>query len=306
MKYNIEQILSLFQLPLFELIEQSREVYKNNFSDNDFQISNIISVKTGRCPENCRYCSQSAHYKTDTKYEYILDNYSYIIQQAQIAQKNGAKRICLSGAWRKPRDTEVEKIASIVQKIKAIGLETCCTLGTINKHQAEILKNAGLDFYNHNIDTSEKFYKNVVTTRTFQERLNTIEIVSTAGIKVCSGLILGMGESLQDRAEALEVLQKIQPLSCPINILVKIPGTPMAEIESSISDIELVRVVSVARILMPKSYVRLSAGREKRSEGCQMLCIFAGANSFFLGEKLLTVKNNEPTKDMQMLNEILN
>ncbi len=305
MKYSLKDSVRIFQKPLLEIVDISRTVHKNNFKSKDFQISSLLSIKTGQCPENCKYCSQSAHYKTGIEKSNIIENIDMVINQAEIAKKNGAQRFCLSAAWKFPKDNQIIKTALLISKIKNLGLETCCTLGSINKKQALILKDAGLDFYNHNIDSSEDFYSNVVTTRTFQERIATIKIIKEVGIKVCSGIIIGMGESDLDRVKALYTLSEIQPLSLPINVLVKVPGTPMGSLKCEVSDIELIRTVSLARILMPKTYIRLSAGRESRSEGCQAMCIFAGANSFFLGEKLLTVNNSKPSQDMKMLENLI-
>lgn len=306
--YSLNEINKILSSPLGELLFESQKVHRENFPKNDVQLASLISIKTGSCPEDCKYCPQSAHYNVDLKKEKLIDLLS--LENAAItAKKNGAQRFCMGAAWKKLKDgNDLETVIKMIKTVKSIGLEACVTLGTINEKQAKKLKEAGLDAYNHNIDSSPNFYKKIVTTRTFNERLETINKVRKAGISVCSGGILGMGETWNDRAEMLKILcdMRPQPESVPINALVPVPGTPL-ENREVIDSIDIIRVVATARILMPKSRIRLSAGRKNFSKETQILCLISGANSIFYGENLLTTENNEMKEDkklISMFNEI--
>lgn len=298
------EVMALFEQPFSDLMFTAHSVFRENFNPNQIQISALLSIKTGGCPENCAYCPQSAHYQTNLEREKLMT-----VEQVTIAAKEaklkGASRFCLGAAWRGPRDSDIDKVAEMIQAVKNEGLETCVTLGLLKKGQAHKLKEAGLDFYNHNIDTSEDFYPNIITTRTFSDRLETLDYVRDADIQVCCGGIIGMGESVKDRAQMLMTLANMpeHPKSVPINLLIRIPGTPL-ENTSELDPIDFVRTIAVTRIMMPASYVRLSAGREHMSDECQALCFFAGANSIFHGEKLLTAENPHPKTDEQLFQRL--
>ena len=287
-----------------DLLFEAHQVHRNNNNPSEVQVSKLCSIKTGSCPEDCKYCSQSAHYNSGLKKEPLMEE-EEILKQAVIAKQSGATRFCMGAAWRKLHDRDLEKMCSIVNKVKDVGLETCMTLGMISKDQAVSLKNAGLDYYNHNLDTSPEFYDKIITTRTYQDRLDTLQNVSHAGIKVCSGGIMGLGEQRSDRVSMLFQLANLpkQPESLPINMLVPIDGTPL-EGSPKIDSIEFVRVIAVARILMPKTSIRLSAGRDKMSKEMQAMCFFAGANSIFYGEKLLTAQNSDTSFDDLMFEDL--
>jgi len=303
-KWLLQDAKDIFNLPLIELLYKAQTVHKNYFSPNAVQISTLLSIKTGSCPENCSYCPQSAHYKTDLKKEPLM-KINEVVSIATRAKEAGATRFCMGAAWREPRDEDLALVCEMVSEVKKLGLETCVTLGMLENSQAKQLKNAGLDFYNHNIDTSAEFYDKIITTRTFEDRLNTLELVRKSGIKVCCGGILGMGETNDDRIKMLVLLANLeeQPESVPINKLIKIPGTPLAN-QKDIDPFDFVRTLALARILMPKSYVRLSAGREQMSDELQALCFMSGANSIFYGEKLLTADNPIPEKDNQLFERL--
>ncbi len=303
-KWLLQDAKDIFNLPLIKLLYKAQTVHKNHFSPNAFQISTLLSIKTGGCPENCSYCPQSAHYKTDLKKEPLM-KINDVVSIATRAKESGATRFCMGAAWREPRDEDLALVCEMVSEVKKLGLETCVTLGMLENSQAKQLKNAGLDFYNHNIDTSAEFYDKIITTRTFEDRLNTLELVRQSGIKVCCGGILGMGETNDDRIKMLVLLANLeeQPESVPINKLIKIPGTPLAN-QKDIDPFDFVRTLALARILMPKSYVRLSAGREQMSDEFQALCFMSGANSIFYGEKLLTADNPIPEKDNQLFERL--
>ncbi len=303
-KWLLQDAKDIFNLPLIELLYKAQTIHKNHFSPNAVQISTLLSIKTGSCPENCSYCTQSAHYKTDLKKEPLM-KINDVISIATRAKEAGATRFCMGAAWREPRDEDLALVCEMVSEVKKLGLETCVTLGMLENSQAKQLKNAGLDFYNHNIDTSPEFYDKIITTRTFEDRLNTLELVRQSGIKVCCGGILGMGETNDDRIKMLVLLANLeeQPESVPINKLIKIPGTPLAN-QKDIDPFDFVRTLALARILMPKSYVRLSAGREQMSDELQALCFMSGANSIFYGEKLLTADNPIPEKDNQLFERL--
>ncbi|MDX2094587.1 MAG: biotin synthase BioB [Alphaproteobacteria bacterium] len=285
------EVRALFALPLNELLFQAASVHRTHFNPSEVQISQLCSIKTGGCPEDCNYCSQSASFETPVKAEKLMEIES-VLADARAAKAAGASRFCMGAAWRNPKPRDMEKVTSMIREVKAMGLETCATLGMLTAEQAGQLKAAGLDYYNHNLDTSEEFYGEIITTRTYQDRLDTLAHVRDAGMKTCCGGILGMGETVADRAALLVTLANLpaHPESVPINLLIPAEGTPLAG-TPRIDGIAFVRTVAVARILMPRSFVRLSAGREGMSDELQALCFFAGANSIFVGEKLLTAAN---------------
>ncbi len=299
------EILKILNLPLLELIFKAHKLHKKYFPKKDVQLASLLSIKTGECPENCKYCPQSAHYKTGLINESLL-SVREVIEKAKKAKKSGASRFCMGAAWREVRDgIEFDKVIKMVKGIKKVGMESCVTLGMLNQNQANRLAKAGLKAYNHNIDTSPNFYKKIITTRKFQDRINTINRVRKAGITVCCGGIIGMGENIKDRAKMLQVLSnfKPHPESVPINALVPSKGTPMENIKK-IDPIDLVRMCATARILMPKARVRLSAGRKDLSNEAQILCFIAGANSVFYGDKLLTTGNNDTTSDINLIKKV--
>ena len=301
-KISNELIKNLFELPLNELIFKAREIHKKNFENGDVQLASLISIKTGSCPEDCKYCPQSAHYNVNLKKENLID-VSEVKKAAKLAKKNGANRFCMGAAWKKLRDgKDLDSVLEMIKEVKSLDLEACVTLGSITKDQAKKLKGAGLDAYNHNIDTSPDYYKKIITTRTFDERLETIQNARQAGISVCSGGIIGMGESWNDRAEMLKVLANLepQPESVPINALVPIEGTPLQS-QKIVEPEEMITMIATARIIMPKSRIRLSAGRKYLSNETQMLCLLSGANSIFYGDSLLTTKNNDMERDKKLI-----
>ena len=302
--FSVEEILQLFALPFNDLIFKAAEIHRANHDPNAVQISTLLSIKTGSCPENCKYCPQSAHYNTGLEKESLMA-VDKILEAANAAKKAGASRFCMGAAWRSLHDRDVEKICSIVDEVKKTGLETCMTLGMLTDSQSKKLKEAGLDYYNHNIDTSPEFYSEIITTRNFEDRLNTLKNVREAGLNVCSGGIVGMGETREDRAKMLIVLANLpkHPQSVPINMLVKVAGTPL-EKARELDQFEFIRTIAVARIMMPKSAVRLSAGREEMNEQTQALCFLAGANSIFYGEKLLTTANPEMERDQKLFEKL--
>ncbi|MCS5591180.1 MAG: biotin synthase BioB [Gammaproteobacteria bacterium] len=289
--WHLDEINALFQMPFNDLLFMAHSIHREVFDPNQVQVSSLLNIKTGACPEDCSYCSQSSKYDTGLEREKLME-IDLVLQQAQEAKDKGATRFCMGAAWRNPTDKSLDKVIPMIQGVKAMGMETCVTLGMLTPTQADTLKEAGLDYYNHNIDTSKEHYGNVVSTRNFQDRLDTLDAVHTAGINVCSGGILGLGETQVDRASMLQSLSNLEahPDSVPINLLVPIPGTPFESIAPP-SESEFVRTIAVARILMPKAVVRLSAGRLDMGEGMQALCFFAGANSIFYGEQLLTTDN---------------
>ncbi|KAF0119134.1 MAG: bioB [Rhodospirillaceae bacterium] len=286
-----EETLALFALPFNDLLHQAHEVHRRHWDVNAIQLSTLVSVKTGGCGEDCKYCGQSGHYDTSVEATRLMDP-DTVREAARKAKAAGASRLCMGAAWREMRDRDLARVADMITAVKAEGLESCVTLGLLTAAQAAVLKEAGLDYYNHNIDTSEEYYDQVISTRTFKERLDTLHNVREAGLKVCSGGIIGMGEGRADRAAMLTTLASLQPPpeSVPINRLVPIPGTPLATVEQ-IEPLELVRTIAVARLLMPKARVRLSAGRTSLNDEAQALCFFAGANSIFYGDRLLTADN---------------
>lgn len=302
--WQASEVLQLFALPFNDLIYRAASVHREHFDPNRVQVSTLLSIKTGGCEEDCAYCPQSSHFETGVKAEKLMSKEAVMLE-AQKAKDAGASRFCMGAAWRSPKDRDMEKLTGIIEGVKSLGLETCATLGMLNKDQANKLKDAGLDYYNHNLDTSENYYKEIITTRTYQERLDTLENVREAGMNVCCGGIVGMGEARQDRAEFLMTLANLpkHPESVPINLLVQVKGTPLHG-KNRIDAFEFIRTIAVARIMMPQSFVRLSAGREEMSEETQALCFFAGANSIFYGEKLLTTPNPEANQDKQLFEKL--
>ena len=303
-KFNLEDIKKLIFLPLNDLIFKAQNTHKKHFKTTDFQLASLMSIKTGSCPEDCKYCPQSAHFNVDLKKEKLVE-VSKVKEAAKLAKKNGADRFCMGAAWKKlPKGKDFNKVIEMIKTVKSLELEACVTLGSITEIQAKELKKAGLDAYNHNIDTSPEFYKEIISTRNFEERLDTIKNVRKAGISVCCGGIIGMGETWDDRAKMLEVLANLDPFpeSVPINALVPTRGTPL-ENREPIKPFDMVRMIAVTRIIMPTTRVRLSAGRKKLSPETQMLCFLAGANSIFYGDTLLTTANNEMVEDKKLIAE---
>ncbi len=303
-KWSLEQAQGIFNLSLNELLYEAQTVHRAHFIPNTVQISTLLSIKTGSCPENCSYCPQSAHHTTGLKKEPLMQ-LQEVLQAAKRAKEAGATRFCMGAAWRGPSDKDLAAVCEMVAEVKKLGLETCVTLGLLKSNQANRLKNAGLDFYNHNIDTSEDFYDKIITTRTFQDRLDTIEQVRNVGLKVCCGGIVGMGETNDDRIKMLVTLANLDkaPESVPINKLIRIPGTPLAG-QNEVDAFDFIRIIALSRIMMPRSYVRLSAGREQMSDEMQALCFMAGTNAIFYGEKLLTADNPMPEQDEALFHRL--
>ncbi len=298
------EIDALFALPFNDLIFQAAALHRAHFDPNAVQVSTLLSIKTGACPEDCKYCSQSGHYNTELEKEKLLE-VSRVVEEAKAARQNGASRFCMGAAWRSPRDKDMPYVLDMVRQVKDLGMETCMTLGMLDEGQAGALAEAGLDYYNHNLDTSPEYYGQVITTRTYNDRLSTLANVRDAGMKVCCGGIVGMGEERNDRVGLLQQLANLphHPESVPINMLVKIEGTPLADVDD-LDPFEFVRTVAVARILMPESYVRLSAGRQEMNDEAQALCFMAGANSIFYGERLLTTDNPEANHDQRLFKRL--
>ena len=296
-----EEIRALFDLPFPDLVFAAQRVHRMHFDPHEVQISTLLSVKTGGCAEDCGYCPQSAHHDAGVKAEKMMA-VDDVLAEAKAAKAAGASRFCMGAAWRSPKDRDLDDICAMVEGVRELGLETCMTLGMLTRDQAQRLKGSGLDYYNHNLDTSPEFYGQIITTRTYQDRLDTLAHVREVGIHVCCGGIVGMGETREDRVGMIEALanQPEHPELVPINLLVRVEGTPLAD-AAPIDGLEFVRTVAVARITMPASVVRLSAGREEMSEEMQALCFLAGANSIFYGPKLLTTPNPEPDRDMLLL-----
>jgi biotin synthase len=299
--WTTEEIEQLFALPFADLIFQAQRVHREHQQPNRVQMSTLLSIKTGACPEDCAYCPQSVRYDTGLDRETLLE-VTEVRDRATAAKAAGATRFCMGAAWRSPKKKDIDKVAAMVREVRSVGLETCATLGMLNAEQARELRDAGLDYYNHNIDTSPEFYGEIITTREFQDRLDTLDAVRDAGMKVCCGGIVGMGETVRDRARMLQTLANLpqHPESVPINQLVQVPGTPLAG-RAPIDPLDFVRTIAVARVVMPKSYVRLSAGREQMSDELQALAFLAGANSIFYGEKLLTTGNPDVEHDRALL-----
>jgi biotin synthase len=299
-----EEVRALFALPFPELIFRAAAVHRETFDPAEVQISTLLSIKTGGCPEDCAYCPQSAKFDTGVTAEKLME-LDAVLSEARAAKAGGASRFCMGAAWRSPKDRDLDKVCAMVEGVKALGMETCVTLGMLTGEQARRLKNCGLDYYNHNLDTSPEYYGEIITTRTYQDRLDTLEYVRNAGIHVCCGGIVGMGEGLDDRIGMIATLASlpVHPESVPINMLVQVEGTPLAG-RAKLDAFDFVRTIAVARICMPASVVRLSAGREDMSEETQALCFIAGANSIFYGPKLLTTPNPGRDRDMALLDKL--
>jgi biotin synthase len=302
--WRVDEIIQLYELPFNDLLYKAHTAHRAHHDPNTVQLSTLLSIKTGACPEDCAYCPQSAYYGTALTRERLLP-VEDVIQRVQIAKDNGATRFCMGAAWRNPTDKNLESVIRMIQAVKHQGLEACATLGMLTDMQARRLKDVGLDYYNHNLDTSPEFYGNIITTRIYQDRLDTLNLIRDVGIKVCCGGILGMGESRHDRVRLLQQLSNLpkHPESVPINMLVQVEGTPLYG-SSKLDSIEFVRTIATARLLMPNSFVRLSAGREAMSDETQALCFFAGANSIFFGEKLLTASNPPPQSDTSLFRRL--
>jgi len=302
--WQVSEVEALFALPFNELLYRAHGVHRLHFDPNAIQISRLLSIKTGACAEDCAYCPQSAHYDTGLGREALMP-LEYVLAAARVARSQGASRFCMGAAWRSPRDSDIGQVCAMIEGVKALGMETCVTLGMLSTGQTAQLKSAGLDYYNHNLDTSEAFYSSIISTRTYQDRLDTLARVREADINVCCGGIVGMGESPHDRAALLTTLANLpkHPESVPINLLVRVEGTPLAQAED-LDPITFVRTIAVARLLMPASRVRLSAGRDAMSDEMQALCFLAGANSIFYGERLLTTDNPAAARDRQLFDRL--
>ncbi|MDC8771840.1 biotin synthase BioB [Roseateles albus] len=302
--WTVKEVVALYDLPFNDLMFRAQQVHRENFDANAVQLSTLLSIKTGGCEEDCAYCPQSAHFDTGLKAEKLIP-LQEVLEAARAAKANGATRFCMGAAWRTPKDRHLEAIGEMVKEVKAMGLETCLTAGMLGDGQAEQLAEAGLDYYNHNLDTSPEFYGQIITTRTYQDRLDTLDRVRNVGLKVCSGGIVGLGETRGQRAGLIVQLANLNPYpeSVPINNLVKVEGTPLADAEA-LDPFEFIRSIAVARITMPRAMVRLSAGREEMPESMQALCFLAGANSMFYGDKLLTTSNPQAEKDRALLDRL--
>ncbi|NLG76995.1 MAG: biotin synthase BioB [Xanthomonadaceae bacterium] len=302
--WTLDEVRALFALPFSDLMFHAQRVHREHFDPNEVQISTLLSIKTGACPEDCAYCSQSIRFDTGLQSEPLMQ-VEDVLEKARLAKENGATRFCMGAAYRSPKKKQLAQIIEMIKGVRALGMETCATLGMLTEEQARELKAAGLDYYNHNLDTSETHYSKIITTRTYQDRLETLAAVRAAGINVCCGGILGMGESELDRAQLLHTLATLpeHPQSVPINQLMQVPGTPLHG-APKVDPLEFVRVIAVARLLMPRAHVRLSAGRSEMSEETQALCFLAGANSIFYGEKLLTTDNPDETADRKLFERL--
>ena len=298
------EIEGLFELPFNDLMYQAQRAHRDCFDPNEVQVSTLLSIKTGGCPEDCAYCPQSVHHEAALEAESLID-VEAVVDAARTARQAGASRFCMGAAWRNPRGRNFERVLEMVERVRDEGLETCLTLGMLDEQQTRRLKDAGLDYYNHNLDTSPEFYGEIISTRNYRDRLDTIQRVRDAGINVCCGGIVGMGETRSDRVSLMQQLarQKPHPESVPVNLLVRVEGTPLAK-QADLDPFEFVRTIAVARILMPQSHVRLSAGREQMNDELQALCFLAGANSIFYGEKLLTTPNPEADRDRQLFERL--
>lgn len=302
--WTSDEVQALFDLPFTDLIFRAQQAHRAHFDGSQIQLSTLLSIKTGACPEDCAYCPQSTRYETGVEKEALLE-LEKVREAARRAKSAGASRFCMGAAWRSPKDRDLEKVIDMVIAVKEEGLEACVTLGMLNADQAQRLADAGLDYYNHNLDSSPEYYKEIITTRTYQDRLDTLAHVRDKGMKTCCGGIVGMGEAPEDRVEMLKTLANLpeHPHSVPINNLVRVAGTPLADSEA-IAPLDFVRTIAVAKIMMPASYVRLSAGREAMDESTQVLCFLAGANSIFYGDKLLTTPNPGNNEDMALLEKL--
>ncbi|QCZ94038.1 biotin synthase BioB [Salinimonas iocasae] len=302
--WTTAEVEALFAMPFNDLLFKAQTVHRAHFDPNEVQVSTLLSIKTGACPEDCKYCPQSARYDTGLEKERLLE-VEKVIERAKEAKAAGSTRFCMGAAWRNPKERDMPYVTKLISEVKKLGLETCMTLGMLSREQATALKQAGLDYYNHNLDTSPEYYGDIITTRTYQDRLDTLDNVRQAGMNVCSGGIVGMGESGKDRAGLLIALANLpqQPESVPINMLVKVEGTPLDNVDD-LEPFEFIRTIAVARIMMPASHVRLSAGRENMNEQMQALCFMAGANSIFYGCKLLTTSNPDTHEDVQLFRKL--
>jgi len=302
--WSMDEIESLFAMPFNDLLFAAQSLHRVHFDPNQVQISTLLSIKTGACPEDCAYCPQSTRYETGLEVEKLME-VEKVLQQARVAKDSGATRFCMGAAWRSPKGRDMPYVVAMVKGVRELGMESCMTLGMLTSEQAEQLAEAGLDYYNHNLDTSPQYYTDIITTRTYQDRLDTLDHVRDAGMKVCSGGIVGMGEQRRDRVGLLQQLANLphHPESVPINMLVRVAGTPLAEVEK-LDSFEFIRTIAVARILMPESHVRLSAGRDEMNEEMHALAYFAGANSIFYGEKLLTTANPQANSDMELFHRL--
>lgn len=302
--WTLAEVQALFNLPFNDLMFKAQTIHRQHFNANEVQVSTLLSIKTGACPEDCKYCSQSARNKTNLEKERLLE-VEKVLEAAEKAKAMGSTRFCMGAAWRNPKERDMPIVLDMIKGVKALGMESCMTLGMLDENQAKQLQDAGLDYYNHNLDTSPEHYNQIITTRTYQDRLDTLEHVRSAGMKVCSGGIVGLGETAVDRSSLLVQLANLpkQPESVPINMLVKVEGTPLADVDD-LESFDFIRCIAVARIMMPKSHVRLSAGRSTMNEQMQSLCFLAGANSIFYGCKLLTAENPETDKDILLFNKL--
>ncbi len=300
LEWSFDNIANLFSQPLMDLLLRAQVVHRENFHANSVQLSTLVSIKTGGCPEDCAYCPQSVRFETGVQDQNLMTTEA-VVNAAKLAKENGASRFCMGAAWRGPKDRDVDRVAEMVSAVKALGLETCATLGLLKKGQAEKLREAGLDYYNHNVDTSPEQYGEIISTRTQKDRLDTLQKVRSAGLSVCCGGIVGMGESREDRVRMIELLANMNPYpeSVPINNLVRVAGTPL-EGSDPVDSFEFIRMIAVARITMPRAMVRLSAGRSEMSDEMQALCFMAGANSIFYGDKLLTTDNSDALADVNL------
>ncbi|MDQ6991789.1 MAG: biotin synthase BioB [Mariprofundaceae bacterium] len=302
--WTVEDITKLFELPFNDLIFQAQQAHRRYFDANEVQLSTLLSIKTGGCPEDCKYCPQSSRYNTDVESELLMKK-DEVMKAAKAAKEQGATRFCMGAAWREPKGRAFDLVLDMIREVKNMDMEACATLGMLNAEQARKLKDAGLDYYNHNLDSDPEFYKTIISTRTYDERLDTLKNVRAEGMSVCCGGIVGMGEALKNRAGMVAQLARMNPHpeSVPINMLVKVEGTPMADIED-LDTFDFIRTIAVAKITMPSSHIRLSAGREVMSEEMQSLCFLAGANSIFYGEKLLTTGNTEANQDQALFKKL--
>jgi len=304
MQWTFDDIKGLYELPFFELVERAHNVHKENFNDTPVELCTLLNIKTGACPEDCAYCPQSIHHNTGLKQEPLWPLES-VVEKAKKAKAIGAKRFCMGAAWRRPKDKELDKVAAMIKAIKAIGLETCVTLGTLNASQARRLKAVGLDYYNHNLDTSPEYYKEIITTRPYEERLETLKNVAKANINVCCGGIVGMGETREDRINFILALNKLEcaPKSIPINQLIPIKNTPLAK-ASRINPFEFIKTIAIVRTVFPQAMIRLSGFRKSMSEEKQAWCFYVGANSIFFGDRLLTEPNRKHDEDIHLLKDL--
>lgn len=302
--WSVSQVEELYNLPFQTLMSRAAKVHHENFPDGDIELATLLSIKTGGCPEDCSYCPQAARYHTGVEATKLMD-LEEVLEAARAAKAAGSNRFCMGAAWREPKDRDIEKVATMIREVKAMGLETCATLGMLEKTQAQALSEAGLDYYNHNLDTSEDFYGSIIKTREYQDRLDTLGNVRESGMSVCCGGIIGMGETRRQRASLIARLANLSPYpeSVPINHLVPMPGTPL-ENQAPLDPLEFVRTIAVARITMPTARVRLSAGRQQLGKAVQAMCFMAGANSIFYGDKLLTTNNPEAQADLALLQEL--